>query len=85
MELMVRDGDYLPDGAGGFRRAEGAEELLQRVLWKLSIPRGSFPLLPGSMWPRPWRTRESSPSPAWSWGTGAPCGYIWSGTARLWP
>ena len=47
MELMVRDGDYLPDGEGGFRRAEGADELLQRVLWKLSIPRGSFPLLPG--------------------------------------
>lgn len=46
MELMVRDGDYLPDGAGGYRRAEGSEELLQRVLWKLSIPRGSFPLLP---------------------------------------
>ncbi len=44
MELMVRDGDYLPDGEGGFRRAEGADELLQRVLWKLSIPRGSFPL-----------------------------------------
>ena len=47
VELMVRDGDYLSDGAGGFLRAEGNDELLQRVLWKLSIPRGSFPLLPG--------------------------------------
>ncbi len=46
MELMVRDGDYLPDGQGGFRRAEGREELLQRVLWKLSVRRGCFPLLP---------------------------------------
>ena len=46
MELMVRDGDYVPDGAGGFLRAEGSQELLQRVLWKLSIRRGSFPLLP---------------------------------------
>ena len=46
MELMVRDGDYIPDGTGRFRRAEGGDELLQRVLWKLSIPRGSFPLLP---------------------------------------
>ena len=45
MELMVRDGDYVPDGAGGFLRAEGSQELLQRVLWKLSIRRGSFPLL----------------------------------------
>ncbi len=46
MELMVRDGDYIHDEAGRFRRAEGGDELLQRVLWKLSIPRGSFPLLP---------------------------------------
>lgn len=46
MELMVRDGDYVPDQAGGYRRAEGGELLLQRVLWKLSIPRGSFPFLP---------------------------------------
>ena len=46
MELMVRGGDYLPDGRGGFRRAEGNEELLQRVLWKLSVRRGSFPFLP---------------------------------------
>ena len=47
MELMVRGGDYLPDGRGGFRRAEGDDELLQRVLWKLSIRRGCFPPLPG--------------------------------------
>ena len=46
VELMVRNGDYVSDGAGGFLRAEGTDELLQRVLWKLSIPRGSFPLLP---------------------------------------
>ena len=45
MELMVRDGDYVPDEGGGYRRAEGSQELLQRVLWKLSIPRGSFPFL----------------------------------------
>lgn len=46
MELMVRGGDYLPDGRGGFRRAEGDDGLLQRVLWKLSVRRGSFPFLP---------------------------------------
>ncbi len=45
VELMVRNGDYVSDGAGGFLRAEGTDELLQRVLWKLSIPRGA-PLLP---------------------------------------
>ena len=31
MELMVRDGDYVSDGRGSFRRAEGSAELLQRV------------------------------------------------------
>lgn len=46
MELKVKEGDYLPDGKGGFLRSEGSEELLQRVLWKLSIRRGSFPPLP---------------------------------------
>lgn len=45
-ELMIRNGDYVPDGSGGFRRVEGGEALLQRVLWKLCIRRGSFPLLP---------------------------------------
>lgn len=48
MELMVRDGDYVSDGRGSFRRAEGSAELLQRVLWKLSIRRGCFPPLPGA-------------------------------------
>lgn len=46
MELMVRDGDYVPDEGGGYRLAEDGQELLQQVLWKLSIPRGSFPFLP---------------------------------------
>ena len=46
MELMVREGDYLPDGRGGFVRAEGEQEILQRVMWKLCIRRGSFPFLP---------------------------------------
>lgn len=46
MELKLRDGDYVSDGLGGVERVEGAEELLQRVLWKLAVRRGSFPLLP---------------------------------------
>ncbi|MCI8650961.1 MAG: hypothetical protein HFF05_00780 [Oscillospiraceae bacterium] len=46
MALILREGDYVPDGQGGFRQATGAEELLERVLWKLTIRRGSFPLLP---------------------------------------
>lgn len=46
MALILREGDYVPDGAGGFQRAEGAREILERILWKLSVRRGSFPLLP---------------------------------------
>ena len=46
MELRRRDGDYVPDGAGGFETLTGAGELLQRALWRLQIPRGSFPFLP---------------------------------------
>lgn len=46
MELLLKNGDYVPDGKGGFLRAEGEKELLQRVLWKLTVHRGSFPFLP---------------------------------------
>ena len=46
MSLILREGDYLPDGHGSFQRAEGAGELLERILWKLTVRRGSFPLLP---------------------------------------
>lgn len=43
MELMLRDGDYVPDGVGGLRRAGGQEALLQRVLFRLTARRGTFP------------------------------------------
>ena len=46
MELWLRDGDYVPDGRGGLVRLEGAEALLQRVLFRLCARRGSFPMLP---------------------------------------
>ena len=58
---MIRDGDYLPDGQGGYRRAQGGEERLQRVLGKLSIPRGSFPFLP-QLGSELYRLGRSSPS-----------------------
>lgn len=45
-ELQWNDGDLVPDGTGGFCRLEGSEALLQRVLFKLSVRRGSFPFLP---------------------------------------
>ena len=44
MELKLENGDYLPDGHGGLQQA--GEELLQRVLNRLSARRGSFPFLP---------------------------------------
>jgi len=43
MELKLKNGDYVPDGVGGLRRVEGREELLQRVLFKLTAHRGMFP------------------------------------------
>ena len=42
----LRDGDYCPDGAGGFLTAAGQEELLERVLFKLTARRGKFPFMP---------------------------------------
>ena len=46
MELKIRNGDYIADGIGGKRRADGAEALLERALFRLSVRRGSFPFLP---------------------------------------
>ncbi len=46
MELWMQAGDYVSDGSGGFVCLEGAEALLQRVLFRLCARRGSFPLLP---------------------------------------
>ena len=46
MELKIKDRDYVSDGAGALVRASGREELLERVLYKLSVRRGSFPLAP---------------------------------------
>ena len=42
MALTISDGDYVARN-GGLRRAEGQEALLQRVLFKLTVHRGSFP------------------------------------------
>ncbi|MBR5381454.1 MAG: hypothetical protein IK136_02415 [Oscillospiraceae bacterium] len=42
MEFLLSDGQYVPDGNGGFKKATGAEETLQRALLKLSCRRGGF-------------------------------------------
>ena len=46
MELLLRDGDYVSDGAGGQVRLEGEAALLQRVLFRLAARRGQFAPLP---------------------------------------
>jgi phage gp46-like protein len=46
MELLLKNKDYVPDGAGGVVGLTGAEELLARVLFQLTARRGSFPFLP---------------------------------------
>lgn len=43
MELTLRNGDYVSDGAAGLCRVQGKEALLQRVLFRLSAKRGMFP------------------------------------------
>lgn len=54
MGLCLRNGDYVPDGRGGLRRAEGQEALLERVLFRLTARRGAFPFLP-ELGSRLWR------------------------------
>lgn len=46
MALKIVNGDYVPDGSGGFEEVSGAEEVLQRVLYRLTVPQGSFTPLP---------------------------------------
>ena len=46
MENLCVNGDYVPDGFGGFTRLQGTQALLARALFNLSCRRGSFPFLP---------------------------------------
>lgn len=45
MELKIQDGDYVPDGIGGLETVDGTAALVQRVLYRLQVRRGSFPFL----------------------------------------
>ena len=62
MELKIRNRDYVSDGAGGLVRVRGWDELLERVLFKLSVRRGSFALAPelGSELHLLWREKGES-------------------------
>lgn len=48
MELKLVNGDYVPDMemGTGFETVTGIDEIFQRVLFKLKVQRGSFPLIP---------------------------------------
>ena len=41
---QLREGDYRPDGAGGFALATGGAGVLERVLFLLTARRGGFPI-----------------------------------------
>ena len=43
MELRLKEGDYVPDGLGGFQRLEGREALVQRLMFRLQAHRGALP------------------------------------------
>ena len=62
MELKIKDCDYVADGAGGLVRVSDWDELLERVLFKLSVRRGSFALVPelGSKLHLLWREKGES-------------------------
>ena len=45
-ENLLRGGDYVPDGFGGFVRLQEEEAILACALYKLSCRRGALPFLP---------------------------------------
>ncbi len=61
MELKLENGDYCPDGLGGMTGLTGAEELLQRVHFRLVARRGAFPLIP-TMGSQLYRVMREKPS-----------------------
>ena len=46
MERKLINGEYVPNGAGGLTTLEGAQEVLARVLFRLTARRGGLPFLP---------------------------------------
>lgn len=46
MTTILHNGDYQPDGKGGFLRAQGREAVLADALFRLQCRRGAFAFLP---------------------------------------
>jgi hypothetical protein len=61
MEARFLDGDYVPDGWGGFETVTDEAETVQRILFKLTVRRGEFPLLP-ELGSRLWMLGQEKPS-----------------------
>ena len=62
IEMRLKDGDFVPDGTGGFEGEREEQALLQRILFKLTARRGTFPFLPelGSYLHTLYREKESA-------------------------
>lgn len=61
MELQLQNGDYVPDGFGGFVRQTGNEALLSQALFLLTARRGTFVFLP-ELGSQLWRLAAEKPS-----------------------
>lgn len=61
MSLLLKERDYVHDGNGGIAAAQGSDELLGEVLFRLTARRGSFPFLP-SLGSRMHLLRREKPS-----------------------
>lgn len=46
MEWKLIEGDYVPNGMGSLTALSGGEEVLARVLYRLTARRGALPFLP---------------------------------------
>ena len=61
MERKLINGEYVPDGAGGLTSLEGAQEVLARVLFRLTARRGGLPFCP-SLGSRLYQVLREKPS-----------------------
>ena len=58
---QLREGDYVPNGRGGFVRLEGSDALLMRALFRLQCRRGALPMMP-ELGSRLWMLMKAKPS-----------------------
>lgn len=61
MELRLENGDYVPDGLGGFVRESGDDALLARALFLLTARRGALVFLP-ELGSRLWQVASEKPA-----------------------